>query len=174
VKFWSARPEIDRIWVSTYTPQLGEKTPEMLTPESRRQLSEELAALNDTYKKLLWSRHLSEALLEPPQNPNDCIFSRMSINYTADLNRRIEPCIFGGSPDCTQCGCAISIGAHRIGDHKVAGILPARYLMEGSVKIGKMVAQMNSKSQELVRWSKRPTSTKDKPSAPDLVNIQVE
>ena len=175
VRFWSARPEIDRIWVSTYTPQLGEKTPEMLTPESRRQLSEELAALNVTYKKLLWSQHLSEALLTPPQDPNDCIFSRMSINYTADLNRRIEPCIFGGTPDCTQCGCAISIGAHRIGDHKVAGILPARYLMEGSVKIGKMVAQMNSKSHELVRWGKRPTSTdsNDKTSAPDLVNIQM-
>src|SRR5499426_453782 len=28
VRFWSERPEVDRIWVSTYTPQLGEKTPE--------------------------------------------------------------------------------------------------------------------------------------------------
>src|SRR5215510_3385882 len=35
VRFWSERPEVDRIWVSTYTPQLGEKTPEMLTAESR-------------------------------------------------------------------------------------------------------------------------------------------
>ncbi len=171
VKFWSERPEIDRIWVSTYTPQLGEKTPEMLTPESRKQLSAELVGLSNTYKKLLWSNYLSEAMLTPPQNPDECIFSKMSINYTADLKKLVEPCVFGGTPDCSQCGCAISIGAHRIGHHKVGGILPARYLMEGSVKIGKVVAAMNSKSQDLVRWGKRPAA---KPQAPDLVNIQVE
>jgi len=171
VRFWSERPEVDRIWVSTYTPQLGENTPEMLTSESRRRLSEELAALSQTYKKLLWSRHLSEAMLTPPQNPNECIFSKMSINYTADLNKRVEPCVFGGTPDCSQCGCAISIGAHRIGDHKIGGILPARYLMEGSVKIGKLVAAMNDKSHELVRWGTRP-SGKPSPTPNGLVNIQ--
>src|SRR6516162_5945920 len=32
VAFWSARPEVDRIWVSVYTPQLGEEAPEILTP----------------------------------------------------------------------------------------------------------------------------------------------
>jgi len=172
VKFWSERPEINRIWVSTYTPQLGEKTPEMLTPESRRQLAEELVALNQKYKKLLWSQELSDALLRPPQTPNDCIFSKMSINYTADLDKRVEPCVFGGTPDCTQCGCAISIGAHRIGDFKVAGLIPARYLMEGSVMIGKLVAELNSKSQELVRWGERPQAPKT--PTPDLINIQLE
>ena len=172
VKFWSERPEINRIWVSTYTPQLGEKTPEMLTPESRRQLADELVALNHRYKKLLWSRELSEALLRPPQTPNSCIFSKMSINYTADLDKRVEPCVFGGSPDCSQCGCAISIGAHRIGDFKVAGLIPARYLMESSVQIGKLVAQLNSKSHELVRWGDRPPAPKT--PAPNLVNIQLE
>jgi MoaA/NifB/PqqE/SkfB family radical SAM enzyme len=171
VRFWSERPEVDRIWVSTYTPQLGEKTPEMLTPESRRQLSRELAALNKTYPKLLWSEQLSEALLDPPQNPNECIFSKMSINYTADLDKRVEPCVFGGTPDCSQCGCAISVGAHRIGHHKVAGVLPARYLMEGSVMVGKLVAAMNSKSQELVRWGTRP-ATRPETAPNGLVNIQ--
>lgn len=172
VKFWSEHAEINRIWVSTYTPQLGEKTPEMLTPESRRQLADELVALNHKYKKLLWSRELSEALLRPPQTPNNCIFSKMSINYTADLDKRVEPCVFGGSPDCSQCGCAISIGAHRIGDFKVAGLIPARYLMESSVQIGKLVAQLNSKSHELVRWGDRPPAPKT--PAPNLVNIQLE
>ena len=33
--FWSARPEVNRIWFSVYTPQRGESTPEMLRPEQR-------------------------------------------------------------------------------------------------------------------------------------------
>jgi hypothetical protein len=63
------------------------------------------------------------------------------------------------------------VGAHRIGHHKVAGVIPARYLMEGSVKIGKLVAAMNSKSQELVRWGTRP-ATQSEPAPNGLVNIQ--
>ena len=174
VKFWSERPEVSRIFVSTYTPQVGEKTPEMLTAESRRILGEELPALASKYKKLLWSRKLSDALLRPPNKPDECIFSKMSINYTADLDKRVEPCVFGGTPDCTQCGCAVSIGAHRIGNYRLGGVLPARYLMEGSVKIGKLVAQMNSKSQDLVRWSERPAPTVESRSPNGLVNIQFE
>jgi sulfatase maturation enzyme AslB (radical SAM superfamily) len=173
VRFWNSRTEIDRILVSTYSPQLGEKTPEMLTPESRRQLSEELAGLARAYPKLFWSDKLSQALLKPPKSPNECIYSKMSINYTADLDQRVEPCVFGGSPDCSQCGCAFSVGAHRIGDYKIAGILPTRYLVEGSVKIGKLVAAMDSKSHELVRWSTRP-ATKPQPAPNGLVNIQFE
>ena len=174
VKFWSDRPEVDRIFVSTYTPQLGEKTPEMLTAASRQRLGKELPALAGKYKKLLWSRNLSDALLRPPAKPDDCIFSKMSINYTANLDKRIEPCVFGGAPDCSQCGCVVSIGAHRIGNHRLAGVLPARYLMEGSVKIGKLVARMSSKSQDLVRWSERPSPRADNRGPNGLVNIQVE
>ena len=36
--FWSARPEIDRIWLSLYTPQIGEQSAEMLTQQQRRSL----------------------------------------------------------------------------------------------------------------------------------------
>ena len=31
VAFWSGRAEVDRIWVSVYTPQIGEQSAEMLT-----------------------------------------------------------------------------------------------------------------------------------------------
>ena len=33
--FWTARPEIERIWLSVYTPQRGEVSGERLTPASR-------------------------------------------------------------------------------------------------------------------------------------------
>src|SRR5713226_2616700 len=36
VSYWSARTEVNRIWVSLYTPQIGEQSPEMLTPEDRQ------------------------------------------------------------------------------------------------------------------------------------------
>src|SRR5947209_7913635 len=32
VSFWNARAEVNRIWVSVYTPQVGEQSTEMLTP----------------------------------------------------------------------------------------------------------------------------------------------
>jgi organic radical activating enzyme len=35
VSFWNARSEVDRIWVSLYTPQVGEQSAEMLTPGPR-------------------------------------------------------------------------------------------------------------------------------------------
>src|SRR5262249_42966410 len=28
--FWNARPEVNRIWISVYTPQIGEHSPEIL------------------------------------------------------------------------------------------------------------------------------------------------
>ena len=39
ISFWNARPEIVRIWMSLYTPQKGEQTPEMLTVEQREQVA---------------------------------------------------------------------------------------------------------------------------------------
>ncbi len=110
VNFWSARPEVNRIWVSGYTPQIGEQSPEMLTPEDRETLARQLPPL--AVSKLLFNEGLAQAFLRPPKNPGDCVFSKMSANYSADLESRVEPCVFGGTPDCSQCGCAISSGLH--------------------------------------------------------------
>src|SRR5215470_18353054 len=110
VDFWSRRDEVGRIWASVYTPQLGEHTPEMLTREDREILAERLPKLRRHYPKLLVNEGIAKAFLQPPQTPAQCVFSRMSLNYTADLNTRIEPCVLGGTPDCSQCGCAASIG----------------------------------------------------------------
>src|SRR5580658_10375744 len=35
VAFWNARPEVDHIWVSLYSPQIGEESAERLTLENR-------------------------------------------------------------------------------------------------------------------------------------------
>jgi len=154
LKFWSARPEVNRIWLSVYTPQVGESTPEMLTPENRRALAEQLPALSRRYPKLELPDGMARAFVNPPENPNDCIFSRMSVNYTADFKTRVEPCIFGGNPDCSQCGCSISAGLHWVGGLPVAGPVKVRTLVTGSMTIGSVVNKLIQPAK-LVRWERK-------------------
>src|SRR3984893_13703882 len=54
VKFWSARDEVNRIWISVYTPQIGEQSPETLKPEDRTSLARQLPSLAVAYPKLLF------------------------------------------------------------------------------------------------------------------------
>jgi len=166
VSFWSARPEVNRIWVSLYTPQQGEHTEEMLTRQDREQVAANLPGLREKYPKLLMSPRIAEALLSPPENPHDCLFSKMSTNYSADLSSRVEPCIFGGTPDCSQCGCVISSGLHSVQNVTLAGPLKIRHLVKGSMAIGAAVNRMRVGIAQPDRWMKRPRTSQD-----DLVQI---
>ena len=51
LRFWSARPEVKRIWVSLFTPQQGAEGPEILTPAMRRLVLNELEHLFPLYPK---------------------------------------------------------------------------------------------------------------------------
>jgi len=136
LSFWTGRPEIDRVWLSIYTPQIGERSAEMLTPEQRSSLIRQLPALKEAYPALLMTPGIAEAFGSPPSNPTECIFSRMSVNYSADLKTQVQPCFFGGQPDCRQCGCAVTAGLRWIGTKKVLGPIRAATLMRASVTIG--------------------------------------
>ena len=166
VKFWSARREVDRIWVSVYSPQIGEESAEKLRIEDRVSLAQQLPPLAKKYKKLLFTEGLAKAFLRPPANPDDCIFAKMSANYSADLETRVEPCVFGGNPDCSQCGCAISTGLHWVRSVKV-GFVKIDYLISGSVKIGQAVNRLRSQAAAPSRWKK----TADRVGKTDLVQI---
>src|SRR5262249_564723 len=123
VAFWNARPEVNRIWVSLYTPQIGEQSAEMLTPGNRERITRHPPPLSKKFPKLLVNDVIAAASVDPPKSPADCLFSKMSANYSADLETRVEPCVFGGTPDCSQCGCAASSGLHWIRNVKAAGPL---------------------------------------------------
>jgi len=153
LSFWSARPEINRIWVSLYTPQQGENTPEMLLPEDRALLARTMPPLRQRYPKLLMSPGIAQALLKPPNNPQQCLFSKMSTNYSADLKSRVEPCIFGGTPDCTNCGCVISSGLHYAQTVRVAGPLKIRHLVKGSVAVGSLLNRLRKAGEKPTRWN---------------------
>ena len=60
--FWQARPEVKRIWVSLYSPQQGEHTPEMLTMEERQRVARELPGLREAYPKLLMNPGIAQAI----------------------------------------------------------------------------------------------------------------
>jgi MoaA/NifB/PqqE/SkfB family radical SAM enzyme len=142
--FWAARPEIDRIWLSLYTPQIGEQSAEMLTMEQRQQLIRELPRLKEKYEALLMTDGIAEAFATPPSDPDHCVFSRMSVNYSADLKTRVDPCFFGGEPDCRQCGCAVTAGLHWIGQKRLLGPIRAAHVMEASVFVGSLVSSATS------------------------------
>jgi organic radical activating enzyme len=153
VSFWSARPEVNRIWVSVYTPQIGEQSPETLTTADRAALARQLPALAKQYPKLLFNEGLAQAVLRPPENPGDCIFAKMSANYSADLETRVEPCVFGGTPDCSQCGCAISSGLHSIRKIKLAGPVKIDHIITTSVNVGRWMSRFRSRKAHPSRWN---------------------
>jgi len=135
LSFWSVHQEVHRIWMSVYTPQKGEQSREMLTLPDRVRLAEAIPVLAREYPKFLITAGMAQALLYPPESPEQCAFARISANYTADLSTRVQPCVFGGNPDCSQCGCAISSALHWITKQKL-GPVRARDLFNGSLAIG--------------------------------------
>lgn len=155
LEFWSARPEINRIGMNIYTPQIGEHSAEMLTPEARVQLVRQLPALKKRYPKFWMVDGVAKAFGDPPSPPDECTFSKLSVNYSADLKTQVQPCVFGGNPDCSQCGCGVTALLHHVGTLKVVGPLHASHLMNSSIAIGSFINRLRPGSTKVNRW--RPT-----------------
>jgi MoaA/NifB/PqqE/SkfB family radical SAM enzyme len=137
--FWSAREEVKRVWFSLFTPQIGAVGEEILTPETRARLIDELAGLKTKFPKLHLPKPVIEGYRRPPASPEECIFARTTVNYTANLENKVVPCQFGGTPDCSQCGCIASAGLAAVGDYKVFGAVPVKKIFFASDKIGKTI-----------------------------------
>src|ERR1044071_4802962 len=73
LRFWSARPEVTKIWMSLYTPQLGEVSAERLSPADRRHVVDDLMALRLRYPKLFAPKGLLEVYADPPASPQECV-----------------------------------------------------------------------------------------------------
>ena len=154
VAFWNQRAEVGRIWVSVYTPQMGEQAPEILSADDRNKLATELVLLAKRFPKLLINPGIARALEKPPENPQHCLFSKMSVNYSADLRTRVEPCVFGGTPDCSQCGCAISSGLHWLKSIHLAGPLKIDHMVRGSIAVGSLINRLQDRIPHPSRWDK--------------------
>src|SRR5205814_1758238 len=142
LQFWSARPEIEKVWFSLYTPQIGEHSEERLLPADRRQVVSDLLALRLRYPKLAVPEALIEAYASPPASPDECIFARVTTTISADLTTKITPCQFGGTPDCSNCGCLASAGMTAIARYKLLGFIPVGAIFAGSTKIGEQMGRL--------------------------------
>jgi MoaA/NifB/PqqE/SkfB family radical SAM enzyme len=137
VRTWSENENVRNMWVSLYTPQIGEDSPEMLRPSDRVRVVEELRRLRTLYPKLQMPNGMLDAYLRPPTSPKDCIFAQTTDCVSADLKTKITPCQFGGTPDCSNCGCIASAALKAVGRHKLPGGLPVETIFWTSRRIGK-------------------------------------
>jgi MoaA/NifB/PqqE/SkfB family radical SAM enzyme len=136
-KFWAPLPDVRRIWFSLYTPQKGESSEEMLRPEDRRRVVDEMVELFSAEPKLHdMIPSVTRGYLSPPQNPDECIFAKTTTCVSSDFKRPITPCQYGGDPDCTQCGCMASVGLNALGEYRLGGVVSLRTIFKTSFKIG--------------------------------------
>lgn len=137
LRFWTPRPEIEKVWFSLFTPQRGAVGPELLTAAQRSEVMEELLRLRVMFPSLDMAETVIREIATPPRSPRECVFARTTHTISADLKTRVTPCQFGGDPDCSQCGCIASLGLAAVGHHRVAGRLTAGHLFRISDNIGR-------------------------------------
>jgi MoaA/NifB/PqqE/SkfB family radical SAM enzyme len=144
-EFWSGQPDVRKIWFSLYTPQVGEESAEKLRPEDREQVVNDLLAMRLEYPKIGMPKGLIDVYATPPDSPDDCIFSRVTHTLSADLQTTISPCQFGGTPDCSNCGCIASAGLAAIGRHRLFGFMRIDPIFDASFRVGRIMRQLRTR-----------------------------
>jgi sulfatase maturation enzyme AslB (radical SAM superfamily) len=145
LQHWQDNPNTRLIWISLYTPQVGELSMERLTADDRARVIADLQRLRGRFGKLQMLDGMLKVYAEPPDSPENCIFAQTTACYSSDLERRITPCQFGGNPDCSNCGCMASAGLEAIGRHRLKGGLPVGKIFYASLKVGNAVARLGGR-----------------------------
>jgi hypothetical protein len=94
------------------------------------------------YPKFAVPAALIEAYATPPDSPDECIFAQTTTTVSADLTTKITPCQFGGTPDCSNCGCLASAGMTAIARHRIFGFLPVGSIFNGSLRVGELFRRL--------------------------------
>jgi sulfatase maturation enzyme AslB (radical SAM superfamily) len=147
LEFWTPRPEIEKVWFSLFTPQIGDDLPEMLKPVERAQAIAEMLQLRKLFPKLDMPEGMIKQLATPPSRPEDCVFALTTQTLSADLKTRITPCQFGGKPDCSSCGCIASMGLAAVAEHRLGGVIPVGAIFKTSIKIGQVMQKMTKPAE---------------------------
>jgi sulfatase maturation enzyme AslB (radical SAM superfamily) len=137
LEFWTPREEAHKVWFSLFTPQVGDRLPEMLEPQERQQAVADMLSFRKDFPKLDMPEGMIRQFATPPQSPEDCVFALTTQTLSADLKTKIVPCQFGGNPDCASCGCVASMGLAAVAAHKLGGIVPVGAIFKASVRIGR-------------------------------------
>jgi MoaA/NifB/PqqE/SkfB family radical SAM enzyme len=139
VKFWSPNPNIKQLWISLYTPQVGELSAERLTKADRQKVVDDLRVLRTRYPKLRMPKGVIESFVLPPHSPDECVFAKTTACVSANFEKPITPCQFGGNPDCANCGCVASAALAAVGRHKLRGGIRVGAIFDTSFAIGLQV-----------------------------------
>ena len=129
--------------MSLFTPQNGARDPECLTSMERFQAVEDLRRLRRQFSKLDMGEGTLDVFTDPPSSPDECLFSRTTLNVSADLKARISPCQFGGDPDCLRCGCIASMALAAVGHHQLPDGISVGRIFRASAKVGKIAARFH-------------------------------
>jgi len=143
VRLWSDNPDTRQIWISLYTPQVGEESDEKLRPQDRERVVAALMVLRRKYPKLKMPEGMIRVYAQPPRSPDDCVFSRTTTCISADFEHKIVPCQFGGTPDCSNCGCIASAGLEAVGRHRLPLGIRVGAIFDGSLRVGRAVRRVS-------------------------------
>jgi hypothetical protein len=109
--------------------------------------------------------------LHPPASPDQCIFAQTTRCLSADFETNVEPCQFGGDPDCSRCGCFASMGLAAIGHHKVLGPITAGDIFWASAKVGRKVKHVEDALVRLIKGTENQTTQSDESGTPTKLPI---
>jgi len=151
VAFWSANPAVEKLWMSIFTPQRGAANVECLNADERKSVVQTLLQLRHDETKLDMPEGMIKEFLSPPVSPDRCIFAQTTRTLSADFTTRVEPCQFGGDPDCSRCGCMASMGLAAVGNKKLVGSLTAGDIFWTSNAIGRYVHRGENRLRQLVK-----------------------
>src|SRR5215475_5768239 len=139
INFWSANRNVERIWMSIFTPQRGATNVECLDGDERKLAVDVLLRICQEENKLDMPERVITEFLAPPASPDQCIFAKTTLSLSADLRTKVEPCQFGGKPDCSRCGCMASMALAAVGHRKVLGPVTAGGVFWASAALGRTV-----------------------------------
>lgn len=139
VKYWSSNDAVSQLWISLYTPQVGELSAERLAAADRARVVDDLLRLRTIYPKLRMPKGMIDAYVAPPHSPQECVFARTTACVSADFKTRITPCQFGGKPDCANCGCIASAALAAVARHRLPGGIRVGAIFEPSFQIGEQI-----------------------------------
>ena len=148
LEYWSPREEVRKVWFRLFTPQVGDRLPEILQPYERSRAIADMLALRREFPKLDMPEGMIRQFAMPPRSPKDCVFALTTQTLSADLKTKIVPCQFGGNPDCGSCGCVASMGLAAIAAHRLGGIIPVGAIFKASIRIGEIGCARSQKTAE--------------------------
>jgi len=113
---------------------------ERLTAHDRAKVLDELRRLRQKLPMIDLPERVLKGYLDPPSEPESCIFAQTTQCISSDFTTPISPCQFGGNPVCTECGCFASAGLAAFGRYKLGGMVQIGSLFSASKKLGERFA----------------------------------